>query len=239
MREREKANQVLSRQLMVLKHSPQMAAPSDASKARRPLSVYRPAQQTAPGKEEAAELSLALLASASEDEQRIVLALQGELERARARLSQARADVAAASTAAAAQQKRDEVRWDIEPLESIRRGIKEMTARLLILDNSHENTLSKFNAEHEQHDALVAELQSLIDQLGDHKSKTHQLQRTKQLEEMRKGDGTTDQSKEVIEVCLTPPITSSLASRRAEITWGFAAHRCGRSCRTSRRRTRG
>lgn len=51
---------------------------------------------------------------------------------------------------AAAQQKRDEARWDIEPLESIRRGCKEMQARLTLLENSHEQVLVKYNVEHEQ-----------------------------------------------------------------------------------------
>ena len=97
MREREKANEVLKRQIMVLKHSP--AATASQAKSRRPLSAQKSAHQNKAEKGEQQELSLAVLSSASEDEQRIVLALQGELERARSRLSMAQADLAAASNA--------------------------------------------------------------------------------------------------------------------------------------------
>jgi len=98
LREREKANEVLKRQIMVLKHSP--AATASQAKSRRPLSAQKSAHQNKADKgEQQGELSLAVLSSASEDEQRIVLALQGELERARSRLSMAQADLAAASNA--------------------------------------------------------------------------------------------------------------------------------------------
>lgn len=52
--------------------------------------------------------------------------------------------------AAAAHERRDQIRWDIEPFDSIRKGIKEMQARLTILDNKFEQTQSAYNAEHEQ-----------------------------------------------------------------------------------------
>ena len=51
-----------------------------------------------------------------------------------------------------------------------------------------------------QHDALVAELNSLSDQLAESKAQTHQLQRSKQLEELRRTDGGGDGDKEIIEL---------------------------------------
>ena len=51
------------------------------------------------------------------------------------------------ASAAAAQEKLDKLRWETEPLDAIRKGIKEMQARLTILEHTYEQTQAAHQAE--------------------------------------------------------------------------------------------
>ncbi len=54
------------------------------------------------------------------------------------------------ASAAAAQEKIDKARWEDEPLNAIRKGIKEMQARLILIAHKHEQTNEALDAEKKQ-----------------------------------------------------------------------------------------
>ena len=190
VREKEKQNTALARHIAVYRHSfPQQQHKGPA--ARRPLSEAQRQQggssPTSKGTRKGANM---LLLGADDDDQqlRLVLVLEGELERAREHLTQVHAEVAATRAHGKDASEQSAAKSSTESLQQLKKSLKEMSARLTILLNTQERTRAAFKEEEEQHSTLVSEVESLNNMLLDIRSATQQLSRDKQIMELRKDD---------------------------------------------------
>jgi len=206
VREREKQNTALDRHLAVYRHSfPHQQPHGKAAHQRRPLweAANRSPQQqpgsasptAAKGGRKSKEGAL-MLGADEDDQQRLVLVLEGELERARETLTKLRAELVVAS-------KQGKVAVDFaaasssaESVDQLKKRLKEMTARLTILLSSQERTQTAFKEEQEQHSTLVNEVESLDKMMSDIRQTTAKLSHDKQIMQLRKGE-TDDLSKQI------------------------------------------
>jgi hypothetical protein len=202
VREREKQNMALDRHIAVYRHSfpqQQQHAKGSAAHQRRPLleAANRSPQQqpgstspvTAKGGRKSKEG--ALMHGADEDDQmRLVLVLEGELERSRETLTRLRAELAGAS-----KQGKEALGFLVsanstaESADQLTKRLKEMNARLTVLLSTQERTQTAFKEEEEQHSTLVNEVESLAKMLSDLRQATAQVARDKQIMQLRRGEG--------------------------------------------------
>jgi hypothetical protein len=172
VREQEKTVQIVDRQLLLTKHSSMNLAL---------VAGHKPMERRHGTKE-----SKMLTGTSQDQQQRIVLALQGELERALETLSALKAEVAASNLASRGALQLASERGGSD-LPHIKQGIKEVAARLMMLEHAQERVRAAYKAEQEQHGALVAETEALQEQLAEQLKTTHELNRQQQLLELRKG----------------------------------------------------
>ena len=170
VREKEKQNQALERHITLFRHSfPQQQPQKGAASARRPLleTPNRGAQKQpgagSPTKAGGKTATHLMSGADEEDQQRLVIVLEGELERSCAHLKQLRNDLAqkskhAKDVSAAAPSASESVTW-------LRKQLKDMSARLTVLLSTQERTRTAFREEEEMHSLLLKEVESLNEML--------------------------------------------------------------------------
>ena len=190
VREKEKQNQALERHITLYKHSIPQQQHTGAS-GRRPLldpASKSPQQQqnpTSPGQSGKRGKDMALMQGIDEDEQqRVILVLEGDLQRSREHLTQLRELAAQASGSA----KEDASKISADSVDELKKRQREIGARLTILLNTQERTRGAFREEEEQHSTLVSEVESLNSMLSEVRQATQELSRNKQIMLLRKGD---------------------------------------------------
>jgi hypothetical protein len=188
VREKEKQNMALARHITVYKHSfPQQQHKGPA--ARRPLSEAGQQQGGSPPRGAKKGTGSLMLGAEDDDQQmRLVLVLEGELERSREHLTQLHAELAVARSQSKDASDHASAKSSTESVQQLKKNLKEMSARLTILLNTQERTRAAFKEEEEQHSTLVNEVESLNRMLSEVRAATQQLSRDKQIMELRKDD---------------------------------------------------
>ena len=196
VKEREKQNVILERHASLYRHAFPAAAGFGVHKAaqneKRPLSatpsrnMQPPTQGTSspPGK----KIRLLMQGTDEDDQVRLVLVLEGELERAREALTQLRAELVVSSKQGQDASELASINSSTESEFQLTKRFKEMGARLTILLSTQERTRTAFKEEEDQHPTLVNEVESLENMLAQIREDKLTLGREKEIMRLRKGD---------------------------------------------------
>jgi hypothetical protein len=169
IREKEKLNEAIRKQLMLIKYNP---VPVYTSATRRPLSAmadYGHARQnrvthTAAGKK-SSPVNVEKGPNDPESE-KILSALVMELERCKARLKQAHAEESERLAAKSSNMDRKDLgRWDTQPVEALRIAIKELETKIVLVRDAEESTVRLYRTEQTNLENVKKVITELHDEL--------------------------------------------------------------------------
>lgn len=190
IREREKLNEAIRKQIMLIKYNP---VPVYTSATRRPLSAMADygrstSKQNRATPAAAGKKSSPVAAASAEkvpedpETEAILSALTSELERCKGRLKQAQAEESErlAASAASADGK-DLSRWDSQPLEALKLAIKELETKVVLVRDAEESTVKLYRTEQANIDNVRNMIATLREELTSMQSTSVDMRRQKQV----------------------------------------------------------